>query len=89
MDLVITPVGDLRCLYSESLDLTSLGSIHIQRGSHVEPDLSGLWFADLSPVSGPRLGPFHRRSDALCAEAKWLQNHWLAPTAHTNCAALM
>ena len=31
MQLVITPVGDVRCLYDESLDLTALGSVHIQR----------------------------------------------------------
>ncbi len=72
MQLVITPVGDVRCLYDESLDLTSLGSVHIQRGSHVEPDRLGQWFADMSPVGGPRLGPFPRRSDALSAEvAGW------------------
>ncbi|MBI5756892.1 MAG: hypothetical protein HZA46_00075 [Planctomycetales bacterium] len=77
MQLVITPVGDVRCLYDESLDLSSLGSVHVQRGSHVEPDQSGLWFADLSPVEGPRLGPFNARSTALAAEQAWLEAHWL------------
>ena len=87
--LVITPVGDVRCLYDESLDLTALGSVHIQRGSHVEPDLVGRWFADMSPVDGPYLGPFPRRSDALCAEVAWLCDHWLPPPLSTDSTALV
>ena len=89
MQLVITPVGEVRCLYTESLDLTSLGSVHIQRGSHVEPDLVGQWFADLSPVGGPRLGPFPRRSDALSAEVAWLRDHWLVPPMLSDSSALV
>lgn len=77
MQLVITPVGDVRCLYDESLDLKSVGSVTIRRGSHVEPEQSGNWFADLSPVEGPRLGPFESRSAALTAEQAWLESHWL------------
>ena len=56
----------------------TLGSLSISRGSHVEPDSKGRWFADLSPVSGPRLGPFSKRSDALTAEQAWLDEHWLS-----------
>ena len=86
MQLVITPVGDVRCLYDESLEL---GSHHIQRGSHVEPDLVGQWFADKSPVGGPRLGPFPRRSDALSAEVAWLRDHWLVPPMLSDSPALI
>ena len=39
----------------------------------------GGWRADLSPVGGPQLGPFRRRSEALRAEAAWLVEHWLVP----------
>ena len=78
MQLVIQPDGSARSVYSETLDLHALGSLNIARGSHVEPDQSGQWFADLSPVSGPRLGPFSRRSDALAAEQLWLEEHWLS-----------
>ena len=46
---------------------------HHPRHSHVEPDESGRWIADLSPVSGPALGPFPTRSAALAAEAAWLE----------------
>ena len=34
--------------------------------------------ADLSPVGGPLLGPFERRSDAVQAEVYWLETNWLA-----------
>ena len=78
MQLVIQPDGSVRCVYSETLDLHALGNLNISRGSHVEPDPNGRWFADLSPVVGPRLGPFSKRSDALTAEQGWLDEHWLS-----------
>jgi hypothetical protein len=79
MDLLVTSQGHVRCVYDESLDLTPLGQLTITRGSHVEPDASGQWYADLSPVSGPTLGPFSLRSDALAAEREWLNVNWLCP----------
>ena len=81
MQLVIQPDGIVRCVYGETLDLHALGNLEISRGSHVEPDSNGQWFADLSPVAGPRLGPFSKRSDALDAETEWLEHHWLNPQA--------
>ena len=80
MQLRIDGGGTIRCLYSECLDLASLGSLTIGRASHVEPDLDGRWWADLSPVNGPKLGPFIRRSEALSAEQTWLEVHWLTST---------
>lgn len=77
MQLLIAPDGTLRCLYEEAIDLAALGSLQIQRGSHVEPDDAGQWWADMSPVSGPKLGPFTRRSQALDAERAWLESNWL------------
>lgn len=77
MQLIIDPTGQVRCLYSETIDLAKLGSLSISRGSHVEPDVNGHWFADLAPVSGPVLGPFLKRSEALAAEQAWLEEHWL------------
>ena len=77
MQLLIAPDGSLRCLYDETIDLAALGALRIQRGSHVEPDDAGQWWADMSPVSGPRLGPFSHRSLALDAERTWLETHWL------------
>jgi hypothetical protein len=77
MQLVIDNAGMIRCLYHEEIDISSLGRMNIARGSHVEPDEHGLWFADLSPANGPKLGPFSRRSQALEAEADWLETNWL------------
>lgn len=37
----------------------------------------GSWYADLAPSGGPILGPFESRSDALIAEAAWLQENFL------------
>jgi hypothetical protein len=79
MQLIISPDGSVRCVYAEMIDLAQLGRLTISRGSHVEPGEAGRWFADLAPVGGPQLGPFPHRSDALNAEAAWLDAHWLSP----------
>jgi hypothetical protein len=77
MEIIVEPDGDARCIYSEDIDLARLGEVDVVRASHVEPDDRGRWWADLSPVGGPKLGPFDRRSDALAAEVGWLRDHWL------------
>ena len=77
MQLVVQSNGSIRCVYDEQLDLQALGSMTIQRGSHVEPTADGQWTADLSPVAGPVLGPFALRTEALAAERQWLEKHWL------------
>jgi hypothetical protein len=77
MQLVIMPGGVTRCIYSEVIELTAIGSPTISRASHVEPDQQGRWLADLSPVGGPILGPFVVRSEALAAEHAWLETNWL------------
>jgi hypothetical protein len=79
MLLLIDPAGQVRCLYDELVDLESLGRLTIRRASQVEPDSTGCWWADLSPVGGPRLGPYCWRSQALAAERTWLEQHWLVP----------
>ena len=77
MEVVVNPVGQVRYVYDETLDLASLGPLRIARASHVEPDDQGRWWADLSPVTGPNIGPFRHRSEALEAERRWLHFHWL------------
>ena len=77
MQLIIHPDGTVHGLYSEEIPLQSLGTLSIQRASHVEPTADGQWTADLSPVNGPLLGPFLSRSTALHAEQRWLEQHWL------------
>ena len=78
MQLIVEPGGNVRCVYDETIPLTALGRLTIKRGSHVEPNSNGQWLADLSPVAGPVLGPFENRSEALTAERRWLEEHWLS-----------
>ncbi len=54
MQLLIHPDGQITCLYDETIDLASLGSLAISRASHVEPDESGRWHADLSRSAARR-----------------------------------
>ena len=81
MQLVIEPGGAVRCIYTEAIDLSAMGSPAISRASHVEPDRYGYWWADLSPVHGPTLGPFQNRSEALVVEHAWLEANWLGRAA--------
>lgn len=73
----IAPDGTIETIYNEAIDLEALGRPKIERASHVEPTDDAQWTADLSPVGGPVLGPFARRSEALAAEIEWLDG-WLA-----------
>ena len=77
MELLVAPHGGVRAVYSETIDLAALGQLWIRRASRVEPDGAGRWWADLTPVAGPVLGPFPRRGQALAAEAAWLHKFWL------------
>lgn len=76
MKVYVSADGNCQSVYSEALNLKVLGGVHIRRASHVEPNSEGLWIADLSPVDGPKLGPFTTRSQALQAEVAWL-DVWL------------
>lgn len=77
MEIIIAANGQGRCIYDEAIDLSTLGKLTVQRGSHVEPTSDGQWTADMSPVDGPVLGPFRRRSEAITAERDWLATNWL------------
>ena len=77
MELIFESSGNARCVYSDTLPLASIGRLRIERASHVEPNDKGEWIADLSPVSGPTLGPFSKRTDAIAAEVQWLRDNWL------------
>ncbi len=78
MQLVIESGGRVRCVYGEEFSLETLGQMTVTRASHVEPDSTARWFTDLSPVGGPHLGPFERRSQALYAELRWLEENILS-----------
>jgi hypothetical protein len=77
IELLIRPSGNVKMIYTESLDGQLFGQVTIRRASHVEPGPDGQWTADLSPVGGPVLGPFAFRSQALDAEVEWLRRYWL------------
>jgi hypothetical protein len=77
MKLLVRTDGTAQAVYDEMIDLTVLGRLSITRASHVEPDQESRWQADLTPVGGPVLGPFDRRSEALKAERVWLEHYCL------------
>ena len=79
-ELIIGLGGNVRMIYSELIEPHALGDPTIERGSNVEPDQNGFWWADLSPCNGPRLGPYTIRSRAIEAEIAWLKQYWLEPT---------
>ena len=76
MVLTIDLAGTTRCLYTEVIDLEALGKTTVRRASHVEPCPGG-WSVDMSPVGGQVYGPFAKRSEALAAETRWLEEHVL------------
>lgn len=64
--------GTLTMIYDDKLvGLLAQGQAVTTRASHVEPAEGG-WVADLSPVNGPKLGPFPLRQEALDAEVAYL-----------------
>lgn len=75
MRLLIEPCGKVTAIYGEAIDLSKIGALAIVRASSVEPAHGGLWYADLSPVGGPILGPFTLRSAAIFAEIAWLETY--------------
>lgn len=75
LELAISPDGSVRFIYDdEAACLLEEGKVEIRRASHVEPE-GMTWVADMSPVNGPRLGPFKTRKEALEAEHSWLIQH--------------
>lgn len=65
--------NEIRFIYRDDLrSMLNIGSSIIKRVSHVEPDSNGNWVADMSPVNGPKLGPFSSRKEALEREVLWL-----------------
>ena len=80
MKLIIGKDGSARFIYNDKLKqaFKDHGKMKSKRASHVEPveeNGTEVWYADLSPVGGEKLGPFDLRDDALKAEVKWLEDH--------------
>ena len=77
--LKINTDGTLAFVYNDKLRaLLDEGDATIQRASHVEPTVEGKWTADLTPVSGPVLGPFTTRGEALKKEVDWLELNYIS-----------
>lgn len=76
VEIYVDEQGRLEYVYDDAAAgaVAALGDATVRRASHVEPDAAGCWWADLSPVGGPKLGPFPPggRAAALAAEAAWL-----------------
>jgi len=73
---IIIKDGEIRFIHDDDLtNLMEQGIAHTKRASHVEPDDDNFWWADLSPVNGPKLGPFIHRKEALAAEVSWINNN--------------
>jgi len=72
MRLRIDPEGNILALYQENLVLGELGPAEVQRASHVEPE-GDLWFVDLGPAGGPKVGGFEKRSTAIQIEVEWIE----------------
>jgi hypothetical protein len=79
INLTVKPDGTIAAIHNDALvDLYDEGKATVERASHVEPSYDGgqvTWMADLSPVNGPKLGPYRLRSDALQAEVEWLERN--------------
>ena len=78
-ELVVAPHGTVRMIYNELVEPHAWGTPTIERGSHVEHDQNGFWWADLEPSNGPKLGPYANRSRAIAVEIAWLKQFWLEP----------
>jgi len=68
--------GAVELVYFDELKGIDLPIRMIRRASHVEPE-GNQWIADMAPSSGPKLGPFNTRAEALAAELKWLDDYYL------------
>lgn len=78
MRIKINPDGTAVMIYTEDIDVASLGDVtSITRAATVEPVNGNLWAADMGIVGGPVLGPFDKRSDGLAAEINWIEENIL------------
>lgn len=74
--LHIDLLGTITCPYTEQIDLTAFGTLHITRASHIEWDAQEqAWTITL--INGHRLPDmFPSRHSALAFEADYIQTHF-------------
>ena len=75
--VIVLDESGAKAVYDDRLaGLLDAGTSMIARASHVEYDnLCGGWTADMAPSSGPILGVFSLRGEALAAEREWLRTN--------------
>lgn len=64
--------GQVKHLYNEEFDLSSLGRSKINRASFVEPDESSKWIV-MNLNQEIVAGPFQTRTQALDWEKQWVE----------------
>ena len=80
VELLITADGSTQYIHSdEAAAFCEELPLRTQRASTIEPDEQGQWWVDLSPVGGPRLGPYapSQRARAVKDEIEWVRQHVL------------
>ena len=65
MTLEVTPDGNIRCLYTDEIDLPQLGRLQVSRASHVEFDNHLRKWTVTSAKTGRRLHSSMTREQAL------------------------
>ncbi|GJL53107.1 MAG: hypothetical protein NPIRA02_02390 [Nitrospirales bacterium] len=74
--LHIDPFGTITCPYTEQIPLTTFGTLHVERASHIEwHDQEQGWTITLK--NGDQLpNTFPSRQDALAYEANYIHEHF-------------
>lgn len=79
IELSIDHIGMIRSIFADEItELFRHGEASVERASYVEPrhGPDGVeWTADMAPSSGPLLGPFATRGEAITAEVEWLKEN--------------
>ncbi len=65
MTLEVTPDGNIRCLYTDEIDLPQLGRLQVSRASHIEYDNRLHKWTVTSAKTGKRLHSSMTRESAL------------------------
>ena len=88
---LLAPLGDVqirrasRVEPTDNLASTALRWLEEHHTGELPPNV---WWADLTPVDGPVLGPFNTRDYALKEEIEWLQTHGLPFSSRPSCAGV-
>lgn len=71
MTLEITPDGNIRCLYTDEVDLFQLGRLQVSRASHIEFDNDLRRWTVTSTKTSKRLHLARTREEALDWECQY------------------